>query len=683
MELDSKLGLVMRLFALIAGIVFSGWCWAQCSVTVGEIEQLRELNPANCMARPDCLRGQLEILEADLIEPGGQVLRYRLHQDIALEKARLTNDLASSSARLRDWYNHRDDLDSDTRQYLIVRLDHDVDGLEKATKHFPWAWLDLMRRKRPQEDFIPVDTDRAEAMLGKFFTACPDAGEALLLESSRLAFRLGWPVWREVRQNLLAQASPPWETLREGWLLSAEQQAAAKHGEDAIEQLLAELEPLEASHGDQAGLWAYQSNIHRLDQDLSKAQEAVDRALAIDPCYPLQPHEYRPELADDLAGVEQLQATLAETILNCPPLYDTWSWWLFRAAQQPATADQQAIDHIRNNYRTDLFGERTPMVSRNLAQLDIQLDHQPEQAWARLAELFEHDLAQMESTLDETLATTLRLDLVSRAQGHAWLGLTGHDPEQGLAWFRRSERLLAEWFGDDDVTGSSDPELEFMESRRSELRWLQARADRRYADAVQHALDARQQGVPWIDMDEVRKVWLAAGGTLEELEAKLDDRSLALPAQWRGWRRIDKTLPDFELSDFGGQRWRRNDLAGKRVLVNLWATWCGPCLLELPKVQELHEHYVDDPTVQVLTINLDRDNPVARRLVEREGWTFPVLTAGLQSEAFADLAIPRNWIVDREIVRQWEQTGFNIEIAEHWVDDIVSLIEQMDSSGGD
>jgi thiol-disulfide isomerase/thioredoxin len=62
-------------------------------------------------------------------------------------------------------------------------------------------------------------------------------------------------------------------------------------------------------------------------------------------------------------------------------------------------------------------------------------------------------------------------------------------------------------------------------------------------------------------------------------------------------------LPDLTFADPAGQKLRTSDLKGKPVLVNLWATWCGPCVLELPTLEALAAKY--DGKLTVLTISQD------------------------------------------------------------------------------
>jgi thiol-disulfide isomerase/thioredoxin len=84
-----------------------------------------------------------------------------------------------------------------------------------------------------------------------------------------------------------------------------------------------------------------------------------------------------------------------------------------------------------------------------------------------------------------------------------------------------------------------------------------------------------------------------------------------------------KLAPDFEISSFDGQRHRLSDFRGKPVYVNFWATWCLPCALELPDIQELQRHHGDD--LVVITVNrresLDRAERYFSRMPRKDGGT--------------------------------------------------------------
>ncbi len=84
-----------------------------------------------------------------------------------------------------------------------------------------------------------------------------------------------------------------------------------------------------------------------------------------------------------------------------------------------------------------------------------------------------------------------------------------------------------------------------------------------------------------------------------------------------------KLAPDFEISAFDGTRHRLSEFRGKVVYVNFWATWCVPCQIELPDIQQLQELHRDD--LIIITVNrrepLDRAMAYFRNLPRKDGGT--------------------------------------------------------------
>jgi len=94
-----------------------------------------------------------------------------------------------------------------------------------------------------------------------------------------------------------------------------------------------------------------------------------------------------------------------------------------------------------------------------------------------------------------------------------------------------------------------------------------------------------------------------------------------------GGGRNGSRAPDFALDDIKGRRVRLSDHLGKDViLINFWATWCGPCVGEHPHLQRLYDSYKDQGFV-VLAVSMDGPESIAEVAphASRYGLTFPVL----------------------------------------------------------
>jgi peroxiredoxin len=107
--------------------------------------------------------------------------------------------------------------------------------------------------------------------------------------------------------------------------------------------------------------------------------------------------------------------------------------------------------------------------------------------------------------------------------------------------------------------------------------------------------------------------------------------------------------PDFTLKNAAGGNLRLSEQRGRVVLVNFWATWCGPCKVEMPHLNRLYEKYKSAGFV-LLGVNVDDDPRAAVALAERMGITFPVLLdAGkLVSKLYLLDSMPFTVLIDRD-----------------------------------
>jgi cytochrome c biogenesis protein CcmG, thiol:disulfide interchange protein DsbE len=87
---------------------------------------------------------------------------------------------------------------------------------------------------------------------------------------------------------------------------------------------------------------------------------------------------------------------------------------------------------------------------------------------------------------------------------------------------------------------------------------------------------------------------------------------------------IGSTAPDFSLTDLDGNKVRLADLRGSPVIVNFWASWCGPCVDEFPLLRAAVEEHVDDGLVVLGIVYQDRSE-AARAFMERNGGSWQAL----------------------------------------------------------
>jgi peroxiredoxin len=125
----------------------------------------------------------------------------------------------------------------------------------------------------------------------------------------------------------------------------------------------------------------------------------------------------------------------------------------------------------------------------------------------------------------------------------------------------------------------------------------------------------------------------------------LDEEQKALLA-WEGVR-----APDFSVTNLDGQSVRLTDLKGKRVIVNFWATWCVPCLVELPNFIKLRAE--TSPTNLVI-IGLSTDDTATQKtFAQRNGINYSLAILQDVPSPYQDIVkIPVTLVIDRNGVIQ-------------------------------
>ena len=117
--------------------------------------------------------------------------------------------------------------------------------------------------------------------------------------------------------------------------------------------------------------------------------------------------------------------------------------------------------------------------------------------------------------------------------------------------------------------------------------------------------------------------------------------------------------PDFTLKSMNGPNLRLAEQRGRVVMVNFWATWCGPCRQELPQLNRLYEKYRSAGLV-VLGVNLDDDQRKANDLAGQLGLKFPVLldTDKAVSRLYGVSAMPSTLLIDRDGKVRYVHLGY-------------------------
>lgn len=110
--------------------------------------------------------------------------------------------------------------------------------------------------------------------------------------------------------------------------------------------------------------------------------------------------------------------------------------------------------------------------------------------------------------------------------------------------------------------------------------------------------------------------------------------------------------PDFTAELADGSTFTLAEQSGKVVLLNFWATWCGPCVGEMPAFEKLYGEYGDK--VSILAVNCSEDKETVNQFISDEGYTFPIAydEEGVISTKYPSEGIPYTLIIDGEGVIQ-------------------------------
>src|SRR5438876_9925766 len=125
--------------------------------------------------------------------------------------------------------------------------------------------------------------------------------------------------------------------------------------------------------------------------------------------------------------------------------------------------------------------------------------------------------------------------------------------------------------------------------------------------------------------------------------------------------KVGEPAPDFEARDLAGNEVLLSSFKGhKVVLLDFWASWCGPCRMAMPELQELHDK-LKDRGLQILSVNQRESSGQVKYFVNNGNYTFRAVPdeAGAIGEKYSVSAIPTMVVVDKRGLVQWIRVGFD------------------------
>jgi len=135
--------------------------------------------------------------------------------------------------------------------------------------------------------------------------------------------------------------------------------------------------------------------------------------------------------------------------------------------------------------------------------------------------------------------------------------------------------------------------------------------------------------------------------------------------------------PDFTLKSASGENLKLSEYRGEVVLINFWASWCGPCRQEMPALDELHNRY-RALGFTVLGVNVEEDSRKAREVLKDLQVSFPVLLddRSTVSRLYDVVAMPSTVLVDRNGNIRYLHKGYQPGLEDVYLQQVRELIRE-------
>lgn len=241
---------------------------------------------------------------------------------------------------------------------------------------------------------------------------------------------------------------------------------------------------------------------------------------------------------------------------------------------------------------------------------------------------------------------------------------------------QRAKEVLAGLASIDTTEGLRNWEMMSLRAQAAEIEGRKPDALMMYRSALDLRGEYNAMGARDRLSENFQRLWKQMGGTQEGLGLPVAKKKVVESTEGR-WARSKSTLPAFTRKDLDGKTWSLSKLGGKALLINIWATWCGPCIAEHPEFQKIYGQVKNRSDIAVLSFNVDEDLGKVAPYMRKKRYSFPVIPAAeLVESVKPNLTLPQNWLVSPAGKLEWEQSGYSVNETK-WRDGIIAKVEEL------
>jgi len=135
--------------------------------------------------------------------------------------------------------------------------------------------------------------------------------------------------------------------------------------------------------------------------------------------------------------------------------------------------------------------------------------------------------------------------------------------------------------------------------------------------------------------------------------------------------------PEFKLADIVGKEVSLEQLKGKVIFLDFWATWCAPCRDELPELEALFKKYQGQGLI-VIGVNVDATAAIIAKFLDKKHITFPMLidAKGEAGDAYRVTGLPTAFLINRDGFIRYRHGGYGKEYIKMYEKEIIELLKQ-------